>query len=474
MDGKQRVTGRRHGRSLSLTLGAVAVLVPAGMAFSGTASRVDGDVLTWARDHLHAIDTVHPGGSQADLEPLRGMIGDATLVSFGEGLHGGAEPLEFRNRLFQFLVEQMGFTAIGIESGMVEGLEVNDYVLGGPGELKTVVANGFTNGFNRMPQENWLVQWMREYNADPKHSRKVQFYGLDASASEEGDTQAPLKTALRYLDKVDPQAAAALRTRLGSLIGRLNFSRFSDAPEDYTHLSQVERERVTAVIADMISLLQSKRSAYTAASSPGAYQLASRTAIGARQVNDYERQVPVGWTPEEGFSAVAGTVAIADRIKAENARWIVQQQGAGGKVFLFAHRDHIATALVTVHAPQPNRYHLPSALPQPPMMGMVLQPLYGKQLVTIGNLLGQDDSGCKAPRPPPPAGSLEGLLSSLNTPDFLLDLRSAPPAVAAWLDRPRELYGIDFPDSLAVEKAFDIVLFSHVVTPAIPCSNHTP
>ena len=85
-------------------------------------------------------------------------------VSFGEGLHGGAEPLEFRNLLFRFLVEKMGFTAIGIESGIIEGFGVNQYVLGGPGELASTVAQGFTFGFNRYPQEATLVQWMREYN----------------------------------------------------------------------------------------------------------------------------------------------------------------------------------------------------------------------------------------------------------------------------------------------------------------------
>jgi erythromycin esterase len=354
---------------------------------------------------------------------------------------------------------------------MVEGLGVHDYVTSGEGDLERVVAAGFTNGFNRLPQETSLVQWMRAYNADPKHARKIQFYGLDVSASEDGNTKAPLNGALAYLDQVDPKAAAALRAPISALLPRLNFSRFSDAPNHYTHLSQAERDRVTATIADMITIFKVNEASYTAATSERAYQRAYHTAIGARQVDDYVRRVPVGWTPKSGMVAVMGSVAMADRIKVDNLRWILQEQGANGKVLLFAHRDHLATALVTVNAPQPNPYHLPPVLPQPPMMGMYLPPLFGKNLVTIANLKGQDDSGCKAPRPPPSPSSLEGLLASLNTPFFLLDLRPAPSAVATWLRQSRTLYGIDFPDSLEVGRAFDIVFFSQRVTPAVPCSD---
>jgi len=49
-----------------------------------------------------------------------------------EGVHGAAEPLEFRNRVLQYLVEAKAFTAIAIESGIVESRTVHDYVRGGP------------------------------------------------------------------------------------------------------------------------------------------------------------------------------------------------------------------------------------------------------------------------------------------------------------------------------------------------------
>ena len=58
------------------------------------------------------------------------MIGDKPLVALSEGIHFAAEPLEFRNRVLQYPVERKGFTAIAIESGVVEGRVVYDYVHG--------------------------------------------------------------------------------------------------------------------------------------------------------------------------------------------------------------------------------------------------------------------------------------------------------------------------------------------------------
>ncbi len=45
-------------------------------------------------------------------------------------MHETHEYFAFRNRLFEFLVEEMGFTAIGLETGYSESVAADDYVLG--------------------------------------------------------------------------------------------------------------------------------------------------------------------------------------------------------------------------------------------------------------------------------------------------------------------------------------------------------
>jgi erythromycin esterase-like protein len=246
------------------------------------------------------------------------MIGNATVVALGEGIHLGTEPLEFRNRVLQYLVEKKGFTAIAIESGIVEGRGVHDYVRGSPGDLATVLAQGISWTFDRLPQNEALVRWLREYNADPRHTRKVNFYGFDVPGSP-GNPKAnrgmdtALVEVLKYLARVDNAAAAAFHARLDSFWPniRVGFRRSPDAPPGYERLSQAERDALTAAIGDLIILLERREAQYTAASTGSDYEWAYRAAIGARQVDGWLRQIPLRWQPSSElprFLAVATDV----------------------------------------------------------------------------------------------------------------------------------------------------------------------
>ena len=106
---------------------------------------VQTDFVRWARQSLHRISDADLDAPTSDLRPLRDMIGAARIVGLSEGQHAAAEPLVFRNRLFKYLVENLGFNAIAIESGIVESQLVNDYVTQGKGELETVLSGGFAN-----------------------------------------------------------------------------------------------------------------------------------------------------------------------------------------------------------------------------------------------------------------------------------------------------------------------------------------
>jgi erythromycin esterase len=82
----------------------------------------------WASRSLHPVATPGQGAVDLrDLAPLQKMIGSARVVAVSEAGHDGAEPLLFRNRLLEYLVEELGFTAIAIESWVTEGQLVHDY-----------------------------------------------------------------------------------------------------------------------------------------------------------------------------------------------------------------------------------------------------------------------------------------------------------------------------------------------------------
>ncbi|MEU0881864.1 erythromycin esterase family protein [Lentzea sp. NPDC005914] len=113
-------------------------------------------------------------------QDIREFISPFTeLLAFGEPTHLEHAHTWIRNELFEQLAG-LGYRSIALESCRVRGMLVNDYVHGGPGDLDTVMKEGFSHGFG----ENWpanreLVAWMREYNAGKGEAERLSFYGFD-------------------------------------------------------------------------------------------------------------------------------------------------------------------------------------------------------------------------------------------------------------------------------------------------------
>ena len=173
--------------------------------------------------------------------------------------------------------------------------------------------------------------------------------------------------------------------------------------------------------------------------------------------------------PASGLKYLAGTVASADRTKADNTRWALEQLGAGGRLLLFAHRDHLAPVLSRIRLTSGDE---PWALP--PMVGMYLKPWFGRDLVTIGHFFATDDSHCGSAPTTAAPDSLEHALAGVPHAFFLLNLNGAPSAVEAWLEAPRELFGVPPLNTASVRPAYDAIFFSRRVSPAIPCGEVRP
>ncbi len=415
----------------------------------------------WARERVEPV-RIAGVASEADLETLRRMIGDADVVSFGEGLHGSVEPLEFRNLLFRLLVEEMGFTAIALESGITESFPLDDYVLGGPGDPGALAKQGITSGLGAFPQQAELLRWMHEFNLGVGDARKIHFYGMDISGFP-GEPGAPLDTALAYLDHVDPKLSDSVRRRLGPSLPKLKIDRFSRLPDHYGQLTQEQRDQGTATVADLIVEFETNEAAYIAASSERKYESAYRAAIAARQVDDYLRRIPVGWSAKDGVLATVGTIAVADRAKMDNIQWIRDQQPGRGKILLFAHLGHVATTDVSVQLPGE------APLQLPPLVGPYLHRRYHEKLVTIGHFYSRDLTPCDEAREAAEPGSLEGTLAEFGLPAFVLDLRGAPLPVAAELAPALNLFGQRPVHSLSVGEGVDLILYTETASRALPC-----
>src|SRR5438105_4780437 len=100
----------------------LAALVASGCHRSRAAGSAAGDdsatsseISRWVRQNAVQITTVRAGNGFGDMEPLKGIVSDARFVAMGEATHGTKEFFQFKHRMFEFLVERMGFTVFAIE-----------------------------------------------------------------------------------------------------------------------------------------------------------------------------------------------------------------------------------------------------------------------------------------------------------------------------------------------------------------------
>jgi erythromycin esterase len=443
--------------------------------------------LRWAREKLTPVAGFTAGAGWEDLAPLGRMIGEAPVVALSEGEHFCAEPLQFRNRLLEYLVEQKGFTAIAIESGVVEARGIHDYVLSGQGDLSSVVTQGISWTFDKLPQNRALIRWLAAYNADRSPARKINFYGFDIPGSPSNPratrgAETALLEALRFLERVDDRAAAAFRNRIDGVLPLIRFEpyRTSEVPGYHT-LGQAERDALTATVADLVALLERREARYVAASSQRDYEWAWRAAIGARQTDGWLRELPLGWTSQTDLRFLDSASDLRDRAQADNLQWIMDREGPRGKVLVYAHNNHVGMTSVSrswfpLNVRGQLDGHATHTYVRAEVAGGYLRRRLGDRLVTIGNLIGRGELGAAGfhrTLEEASVESLDAIARDVGVPLFLLDLRDVPARSAAWLNQQREIgrlyevYGrYRLRSEISVCSAFDLLFFVDSVTPA--------
>lgn len=442
---------------------ALAFLISSLPLRAQTSNDIQEQFEQWAAHALVPITHYDHDAPPDELLQVAEMIGDARIVGLSEAVHASTEPLEFRNRLFRYLVEEHGFEAIAIESGIVESRLLNDYVTEGQGTLQEAVAGGLSWGFDSFQQNQELVRWVKEYNDSLTYgTRKIQIFGFDVSGSPanlavaRGHETAPLY-ALDYLRHVDPLAADDIRHRVQPFIPAL------ESTDDYGILTRAERDSLSAAIADLVSLVQRNRVEYVAGSSERDYRWGEQAAIAARQVDAWFRRMPDDWRVSDGFEWTEDAMRVRDRAMAENLDWILGHLAPNGRVLVFGAVAHMAaTPLLHVEGND-----------SPPVVpfGLHIKSRYGDDFVSILNLVsGGEIAICSGNSPTimtlesPPDNSVEALFSLLDSRHYLLDLRSAPMPLSQWFQQEQNHWNGFGSWRFPTSTAFDIAHFVSPVT----------
>jgi erythromycin esterase-like protein len=278
-------------------------------------------------------------GPARDYDPLIDLVGDARIVLLGEASHGTHEFYRERARITRRLIEEKGFLAVAAEADWPDAYRVNRYVRAASSDAD---AREALVEFRRFPNWMWrntavveFVEWLRAHNdARPRGAPKVGFYGLDLYS-----LRASMEAVLRYLERVDPEAAKRARARYAC------FDQFNDDTQVYGFLTGtgVTKSCEEDVIAELLEL---RRRAYDDARRDGHGAEddrfnAEQNARVVKNAEAYYRSVFLEEVPSWN---------VRDRHMVETLEALLAhlgQQVGRAKVVVWAHNSHLGDARAT-------------------------------------------------------------------------------------------------------------------------------
>lgn len=272
-----------------------------------------------------------PLESDSDLDPLLDAIGDASYVLLGEASHGTSEFYTWRTRLSKRLIEERGFSFIGVEGDWPDCYRVNRYVKQMPGSGSD--ASSVLHAFERWPTWMWanrevidLVEWLHEHNARQPDEGKVGFYGLDVYSLWDS-----MRVVMEYLQRIDPQFAAAAKRAYNC------FEPYAEDVQEYARATALVPTSCEDEAISVLRELRSKAPQFREDGREGFFN-AEQNALVATNAELYYR------TMVRGGSA---SWNVRDYHMVETLDRLVDHHGRGAKAIVWEHNTHIGDARFT-------------------------------------------------------------------------------------------------------------------------------
>ncbi|MBN2416823.1 erythromycin esterase family protein [bacterium] len=293
----------------------------------------------------------------------------------------------------------MGFTVFAMEESLPYGDRINTYVLGGEGDPETLL-NNMGNWYIWDTKEVLaLIRWMRTYNTDPAHDKKVEFYGIDVT-----DPVPAFENIHVYLGKVDPGLADYFKTEMDKvdLLNTHIRSEFQMIGK-YQRYSDEETKHIGELLSKISDDFNRKRSTYIGKSSENEYEWMLQQLKTALAAHDVFRM---------GRPGAEGTALTREDGMTNNIRWLLQRDNR--RIVLWAHNMHIARSSIYLSGygqREPEEVEL---------FGTRIGRELGDDLYSIGLLFYQalyKDLGAAED------GMLGAVLSKVGPPVFFLDLK---------------------------------------------------
>ncbi|QFG22767.1 erythromycin esterase family protein [Actinomadura sp. WMMB 499] len=407
------------------------------------------------REHAAVLRSLEPDGPLDDLEPLRGIFGDARVVAVGEGCHFVREFGTARRRIVRFLAERCGFTVLAFEFGFAEAFALDRWIAG----------TGEDGDLSGMPGTTYAgmtgetARWLRARVRTGEYP--VRLAGIDVPQAC-GTVRPALEPVADYLREVDPDAVGLVDTALG-IDDRFGGASMAEAAPRWGELEAAERDELTASLARLLRRARALEPRYVEWAGRERYGVALRMLEAAAATDHMFAAMHAvfsgGGLPQD--------TSVRERFMADSMRWHMERAEPGTRFVLAAHNNHIQKTPIFYGGElwaYPMGYYLARELGDDYRAVALTHTAGSVPEMHPDGTPGTGFSVVDTPMPPPGAGSVEGALAGagLGEVPTLTDVRA--------------YRGGPFPDRIrsqseetpmAVADAFDGVLSTPVVTPEV-------
>jgi erythromycin esterase-like protein len=271
-----------------------------------------------------------PLRTASDLLPLIHRLGSARYVLLGEATHGTSEFYTWRAEITCRLIEEQGFSFVGVEGDWPDCYRVNRYVK--RMDKAPTSAVEALHAFERWPTWMWgnqetafIVEWLREHNLGAQR-RPVGFYGLDVYSLWDS-----MRAVVAYLERLDPAAARDARRAYGC------FEPYAEDEQAYARATALVPTSCADEAVAMLSALRRRASEYREDGDEAFFD-AEQNALVARNAERYYRTMVRG--DSESWN-------VRDRHMVETLERLLEHHGPDAKAVVWAHNTHVGDARYT-------------------------------------------------------------------------------------------------------------------------------
>ena len=344
----------------------------------------------------------------SDLRELANRLNTVRIVGLGESVHTSHGFYSYKFRLIRFLVKEMGFRAIGVESQWLRSEPASRYVSGGAGTLSESLSS-LSPIFNDRDVAS-MLEWLRAWNLNHP-ADKVEFFGFENGGDSFGEWKL-IKDFLKnnpkekeFLDSIDSCVGSTAISE-SDFFGLHAFISCNRESADRSYRFEKKDFNTCSSALDRLATAFQE-------TAPKKVQIAV-------QALKFENRSYYYWgqflkTPS--METLSKWFSSRDESMARTAQAINEVNNESRKMILWAHNGHIAKSNSELKIPNYN------------LMGMILSKEYRKSYFPIGfiayktgfHLIGKnyrpefskaDDS------------SLESNLNQIGVEYALLDLRN--------------------------------------------------